>query len=132
MPIVAIIHKSRKTFGVSFPDLPGCIAAGGTVQDALENAASAVAAHLALMVEQGETIPTPSTLDALKNDPEYHDDFAAHVAVALVAYEPPSKAVRVNITIDEHLLHALDRAAERANTTRSGFIAAAVRDHLRG
>ena len=46
----ALVHKDRGTsYGVSCPDLPGCISAGDTMDEALANAAEALAGHLALM-----------------------------------------------------------------------------------
>ncbi len=32
--VTAIVHRASDSFGVSFPDLPGCIAEGRTQQDA--------------------------------------------------------------------------------------------------
>ena len=38
----------------------------------------------------------------------------------------PTKAVRVNISMDEHLLGAIDRAAAAAGKTRSGLLSEAA------
>ena len=47
---IALVHKDEGTsYGVSFPDVPGCISAGDTFEDAVENAAEALTGHLALM-----------------------------------------------------------------------------------
>jgi metal-responsive CopG/Arc/MetJ family transcriptional regulator len=48
----------------------------------------------------------------------------------LVPYAPPSKSVRLNITLDESLLNRVDQAAQRAGETRSGYLAAAARRRL--
>ncbi len=131
MQIVAIIHKdSGSAFGVSFPDLPGCIAVGDTEQDALTNAAAAVAFHVEHMRDHGDTVPLPRPLDQVRADPAFADDFAGHVAVALVPYAPPGKTVRINITIDEHLLAAIDRAARERGSTRSGLLGEAARRNI--
>ena len=43
---VALVHKDARTsYGVSFPDVPGCVSAGDTMQEALANAAEALAGH---------------------------------------------------------------------------------------
>jgi predicted RNase H-like HicB family nuclease len=63
MQIVAIIHKSAATYGVSFPDLPGCIAAGTTEQEALTNAAAAVAFHIEHMSDHGSETNDDAQLD---------------------------------------------------------------------
>jgi predicted RNase H-like HicB family nuclease len=64
------LHKDRKSdFGVSFPDFPGCITAGKTIEQARRLAAEALTLHIAGLIEDGEKIPAPSTLDFLAKDP---------------------------------------------------------------
>ena len=71
----ALVHKDEGTsYGVSFPDVPGCISAGDTLNEALANAAEALAGHLALMREDGDAIPEPRSIDAIRADPELADD----------------------------------------------------------
>jgi predicted RNase H-like HicB family nuclease len=131
MQIVAIIHKETgSAYGVSFPDLPGCIAAGDTEQEALTNAAAAVAFHVEHMRDHGDIVPLPRPLDQVRADPSFADDFAGHAAVALVPYALPGKTVRINITIDEHLLAAIDRAARERGSTRSGLLGEAARRNI--
>lgn len=117
----AIIEQARKGFSVFFPDLPGCTSAGPTLQEAARSAEEALSGHLLLMSEEGETIPTPTSLDKIEIDPEIKD-----VARLLVRVEPPGRKVRVNIMIDEGLLAAIDAVA----SNRSGFIADAARAAL--
>ena len=109
-------------FGVFFPDLPGCVSAGDTIQEAAGRAEEALALHLAGMVEDGDPIPDPTPLDRVPADPEVRE-----VARLLVRAELPGKAVRLNITLDEGLLAAVDRAARARGFTRSGFLAEAAR-----
>jgi predicted RNase H-like HicB family nuclease len=122
----AIVEQSSEGFGVFFPDLPGCSSVGMTVQDAALNAEEALQAHIDLSVEHGEKIPDPSTLDRLA----VHRD-VVEVARILVRAEPPGRAVRVNITIPEDLLAAVDRYAARTGYSRSGLLAQAVRERMR-
>ncbi len=74
------------------------------------------------MVEDGDPIPDPASLDRVSTDPEVRE-----VARLLVRAELPGKAVRLNITLDEGLLAAVDRAARARGFTRSGFLAEAAR-----
>jgi predicted RNase H-like HicB family nuclease len=47
---IALVHKDEGTsYGVSFPDVPGCVSAGDTFEEAVANAVEALAGHLALM-----------------------------------------------------------------------------------
>jgi predicted RNase H-like HicB family nuclease len=72
--------------GVSFPDFPGCITAGRTLDEAKAPALEALTGHIVVMREAGEPVPAPSTLDKAINDPQFRDDVAFLVHVE----EPPS------------------------------------------
>lgn len=117
-------------YGVVFPDLPGCVSAGDTVQQAAESAAEALALHLEGMVEDREDVPPPSAPDAPL--PAWLADSAGTIAArVLVPVEMPGRFVRANITLDAALLGRLDAAAAAQGMSRSGFIAEAVRERLR-
>jgi len=72
---IALVHKDEGTsYGVSFPDVPGCVSAGDTFEQAVANAAQALAGHLDLMKADGDPIPSPRSYDELKRNPEFVDD----------------------------------------------------------
>jgi predicted RNase H-like HicB family nuclease len=72
---IALVHKDVGTsYGVSFPDVPGCISAGDTFEEAVANAAEALFGHLALMRADGDAIPVPRSFEELRQDPEFSDD----------------------------------------------------------
>lgn len=114
----AIIERAAKGFSVFFPDLPGCSSAGATAQEAAVNAEEALAGHLLVSSEHGDEVADPSDLDSIGRDPEVDE-----VARVLVRAERPGRSVRLNITLDEGLLAAIDRVA----ANRSGFLADAAR-----
>ena len=71
---IGIVHKDPSSdFGVSFPDFPGCISAGETLAEAAALAQEALLGHIELMVEDGEPIPEPMTLEAALADPDFRD-----------------------------------------------------------
>jgi predicted RNase H-like HicB family nuclease len=81
---IALVHKDEGTsYGVSFPDVPGCIAAGDTFEEAVVNAAEALAGHLALMRADGDPIPAQRSFEELKRDREFLAD-AADAIVTVV------------------------------------------------
>lgn len=87
---IALVHKDEGTsYGVSFPDVPGCISAGDTFEEAVANAAEALAGHFALMKADGDAIPAPRSFDELKRDP----DFANDSAEAIVTMVTPRTAM---------------------------------------
>src|SRR5260370_20825014 len=108
MDYIAYLHKDPKSdFGVSFPDFPGCITAGKTLEEAHRMAAEALTLHIAGMMEDGEAIPEPSTLDALANDRA-----RKHPVAFLVHVQPAEKTVRINITARERQFLAIQPLAE--------------------
>jgi len=117
----AIVERGSEGFGVSFPDLPGCVSAGRDLQEAALGAEEALSGHLAVLVEHGDPIPAPSTFEAIERDPEIDE-----VARLLVRGERPGRAVRVQVSIDDGLLARIDRIA----ANRSGFLAEAAREKL--
>ena len=56
----AHIFKDENSFGVEFPDVPGCYTYGETLEDALRYAAEALSGHLEVLIEFGGGIPIPS------------------------------------------------------------------------
>ena len=46
MRYIAFIHKDRDSiYGVSFPDMPGCISAGDTIDEAVRSGVEALSGH---------------------------------------------------------------------------------------
>lgn len=117
----AIVERAGEGFSVYFPDLPGLTSAGETVEEAYLAAEEALAGHLMVSVQYGDDIPDPSDLVDIEHDPEVHE-----VARILVRAERPGKSVRVQITLDEGLVSAIDHVAKN----RSGFLAEAAREKL--
>ena len=63
---IALIHKDAASdYGVSFPDLPGVVTAGTTLDEARAMAEEALAFHIEGLVADGEAIPEPSRLDEI-------------------------------------------------------------------
>lgn len=50
-------------FVVSFPDLPGCLSVGDTVEEAYKNAVEAKQAWLEAAIEEGVTISEPDNIE---------------------------------------------------------------------
>ena len=128
MQVVALIDEEDGRFGVAFPDFPGCTTVATSLDEAVIKAAQALAFHVEGMAEDGP-LPAPRTLAELRKDAEFRRDLKGAM-VALVPYEPPSRATRVNITLDESLLTRIDSAAASLGESRSGFLATAARKRL--
>ena len=129
--VVALVHEANGDFGISFPDFPGAVSGGATVEEALARGAETLAFHVEGMVADGEALPHLRSLSELRADPDFQED-AADALIVGVPFDPPGRAVRVNISLDEHLMERIDRAARAAGQSRSAFLAEAARARLRG
>lgn len=119
---VAIETGSNDTaFGVVVPDLPGCFSAGDTLDEAMSGAEEALAAWIDAALDAGMAIPAPSSLDAIRRDPDY-----AGWSVAVISLDPAlldDSSERVNITLPRRVLKRLDALARAAGESRSAYIA---------
>jgi predicted RNase H-like HicB family nuclease len=121
---IGLLRKQKNSdYGVDFPDFPGCVTAGRTLDEARRMAAEALAFHIEGMQADGLDIPPPASLDVIMAD--RHNKGA--VAVLLDVPEKPKRALRINITLPEDLVRSIDQVA----ANRSRFLAAAARDRLR-
>lgn len=125
---IALIRKEKNSaFGVEYPDFPGCISSGATLDEAVAGAKEALELHLEGMLKDGEDIPDPSGLDAIRKRKEFKGATPVLIDLSIVR-----KNRRINITIDEGLLNKVDAAAAARGTTRSGFLAEAARNEIKG
>ena len=121
---IGIIHKDESSdFGISFPDFPGCISAGATLDETLAMGREALRGHIAVMSDNGEAIPEPSAMEAIMADADYQDGTPVLVPAPAI----PSRTVRVNITLPEDALRQIDAFAEDHGLTRSGFLVSAAK-----
>ena len=120
-PIAIEPGTATTAWGVIVPDLPGCFSAGDTLDQAVANAEDAIAAWLDAALDDGQSVPKPSSLDELRTRPEF-----AGWTWAVVRVDPSvldDRVDRVNITLPRRVLSRLDAQARAAGQTRSGWIA---------
>lgn len=119
---IALLRKDPLSdFGVDFPDFPGCVTAGTTLDEARKMAEEALVFHVEGMLEDDEAIPEPSSLDAVMSQAENQDAVAFLVPVSI-----PAKSVRVNITLPEPALRRIDAFVDSKGMSRSSFLAEAA------
>ena len=122
---IALLRKTPNSdYSVDFPDFPGCVTAGRSMEEARRLSAEALAFHIEGMAEDGEPIPPPSTLDTIMADPRNRDAVAFLVPIP----DKPTRAIRINVTLPEDLVRDIDRVT----TNRSRFLAEAARRALVG
>lgn len=124
---IALLRKERDSaYGVDFPDFPGCITAGTTLEEAHQRALEALKFHIKGMQEDGDPVPKPSALDDIAADP------ANAGAVAFLVSVPVAKAKRINITVLEPDLDAIDTYVKQKGLNRSAFLVQAAKRAMAG
>ena len=86
---IALIHKeSNSDYGVSFPDVPGTITAGKTIEEAMHLAAEVL--EFAAGGWDGP-FPQPRSIDELRGDPTFLED-SVDAVIAAVPFREKAQA----------------------------------------
>jgi|GEM_PF-194418 len=127
----ALIDEADGSFGVSFPDLPGCVAMADTLDGAADAAREALALFLDELVSDGSEIPLArsfATLRATKDVRSALKDGAVAILVSL-PFEPEERE-RINVMFSKNLLAEVDAAVQEVGITRSSFLERAAFEKL--
>ncbi len=124
--LAALTPEAGGVYSVAFPDVPGAISQGDSFDEAVANAREALELMLEAFAEDGEAFPARSTPDAAARA-----IVKAGAVPVVISAAAPSKAARINITIDEGLLERVNRVVDAEGKSRSAFFADAARAALR-
>lgn len=124
-----VIHKDKDSdYGVTVPDLSGCFSAGKTLDEALAMAKEAIEFHMEELIESGQPVPKPKRIEDHRKNRDYAGGTWAVVSVDSSTLRAHAK--RINITIPERVLDAVDRFARRNGETRSGLLTKAAATYI--
>lgn len=88
---VALIHQDADgSYSVSFPDIPGVVTAGETIEEAEEEAAELLA-YAAEDPDGAITLNPPRTIDELQKDPAFVAASKGAI-VALIEFDADAEA----------------------------------------
>ncbi len=125
---IALLHPEEDGgYSVSFPDFPGCATQGETLDEAAQMAQEAIEGHVECLLEMGQPLQAPTTLEVLRSRPET----AESLAIVVKAPERAPRYVRVSITVPEKDLREIDAFAKAHGTPRSSFLVQAARRAMR-
>ncbi|MEG6567012.1 type II toxin-antitoxin system HicB family antitoxin [Thermoanaerobacterium saccharolyticum] len=113
-------------YTVTFPDLPGCITEGDTLDEALYMAKDALELYIYNLEEDNETIPIPTAPEKIKV-PEGAFINLIEVYMPPVRDEMANKSVNKTVTIPRWL----NEAAEKANINFSQVLQYALKEQLK-
>src|SRR5262245_46879695 len=104
----AVVHKDEdSSFGVYFPDLPGCFSGGETEDEAIENARIA----LRMYAEDESNVPEARSIAVLKKDPEVRKELEGGAFLICVPLIVADRKRRYNLMLDRSLVSSVDHAA---------------------
>lgn len=126
---IALVEEAEEGgYGVSFPDLPGCVSGGDDMDDAVSNAAEALSLHLNGMVEDGDDLPSSRSLNQVDGD---LGKPAGRFVYASVSAEVEDGNERVNVYLPKSLLRQIEAFGDRSGIdNRSTFLRLAARFYL--
>lgn len=127
-PIAIEPGDANHAFGVVVPDIPGCHSAGDTLEEAYANAKEAIEAHLDTLLDEGMPLPQARTLDEHRCNPEFAGFTWGFVSTRNIP--ALKKAVRINISLPEALVHEIDAYAQARGMSRSAFLALAAEHEM--
>jgi predicted RNase H-like HicB family nuclease len=123
-PIAIEPGDENHAFGVVVPDMPGCYAAGDKLEETYANAKEAVDAHLETLIDEGTPLSERRTLDQHRLNPDFAGFTWGSVTTRNIA--ALKKAIRINLSLPEALLHDIDAYAQASRLSRSAFLALAA------
>jgi predicted RNase H-like HicB family nuclease len=90
---IALIHKEAdSSYGVSFPDVPGVITAGESIDEAMQKAVEVLEFAAEDWSElTGQDWPEARTIDQLRADAEFQED-SADAVIAAVPFRVKAEA----------------------------------------
>lgn len=65
MRYLVVVEQGPTSFGAYVPDLPGCVAAGETREEALALIRDAIEFHIEGLRQEGQPVPPPSSTSAV-------------------------------------------------------------------
>ncbi|OQP32771.1 type II toxin-antitoxin system HicB family antitoxin [Pantoea latae] len=125
------LHKTDSDSYSGFaPDIDGCFFAGKTVDDTILDAAEAIHVHLETLADSNMPIPETKGIESYLQAEACQGGIWAFVDIDVSKYD--GKAVKLNITLPQHLLTRIDRFVEshKEFSSRSGFLAELARREL--
>lgn len=111
----AFVDGEAGTYGVTFPDLPGIVAMGDTMDDALVNAEQALRDYVTETERDGAQVAAASPMEKVPPP-------KGSTLVAIPLIRLSGRTVRANLTLDEGVVAFMDSEARRRHMTRKAYV----------
>ena len=111
----ALIEREADVVGIVFPDLPGCVAAAATIDEALVNAEAVLRDWIDVAEEDSRPVPPPTALEDVCVP-------AGCVLVSIPLIRPAGVPVRANLSLDSGVAAFIDSERKRRGMTRRAYV----------
>ena len=111
----ALIDGEKGAYGVTFPDLPGIVAMGASVDEALVNAEEALRDYVTEAETASDAITPPTPMERVTTP-------AGCTLVSVPFIRVSGRRVRASLNLDEGVAAFIDGEARRRNMTRTAFV----------
>lgn len=124
-PVSILKLQDLQTYQLSVPDLPGCQITSNSISQGLAELGEAIAAHLTILAEYGESIPHAKSVDHYVEANSEQNVIWAVIEFDITPYL--GRSHKINVTLPELLIKQIDDKVSKSveYKTRSGFIAKA-------
>ena len=111
----ALIDGESGAYGVTFPDLPGIVAMGTSMDEAMINAEEALRDYALEAERDGTDIVQPSAIESVESE-------AGSALVSIPLIRLSGRRVRANLTLDEGVAEFINSEARRRHMTRTAYV----------
>lgn len=130
-PIAIEWGDENTATGIVFPDIPGAISAGDTLEEAYDNAVEAANIVLEDMAERGEVLPRPGSVEEHRQNADFDGWGWGMVEVDLTPYL--GKTEKVTVTLPGIVVRGIDEYVTlHGIKSRSAFLSNMALNVIRG
>ena len=130
--IAAFVPEKEGNFSVYFPDIPGAVTGGETLEECAEYGEDILEATLRELVGNNKPVPRPSSLEEARKKVtamRLESGLATSGATHYQLFSMPSldmTPVKITVSLPRAVLEQADQKARAYGFTRSGLLARAV------
>ena len=126
---IGVIETGEQGYGIYFPDFPGCVSGGESLEDVIAMGTEALNLHIEAMTEDAQDIPEPSHVDLARErfeNPDAKLDMLVPVAVDVSAFPD-----RVSVEMKTSIIREINEIMKQGETvSRVQFLEQAARREL--
>ncbi|MBG0791853.1 MAG: type II toxin-antitoxin system HicB family antitoxin [Desulfovibrionaceae bacterium] len=127
MQYVALFTEEKHGFSVEFPDFPGCVTCGDTLDEAVDHAFEALAVFAEELAGQGGELPEPLTKKQLLALPEH----AGKKAINVTVNGDGTDFEEFEMVMHAHLLGRIEKYCGQHGVSPADFLAVAAREAIK-